>query len=124
MAVNPKVQLTRLLVGIAGAAAVAGLAGRLATGPAQVAAAPDEGAVAPEALTEEEAPSFFAWFDHDHEDDDDDDDDDDDELEEGERHARAEGKFQFAQPGGTSVAPGSSTAVPNTQQPRARSKRS
>jgi hypothetical protein len=123
MAVNPKVQLTRLIVGIAGAAAVAGLAGRLATGPAHVAAAPDEGAVAPEALTEEKAPSFFAWFDHDDDHDDDDDDDDDDEHEEGERHAR-EGRFQFAQPGGTSVAPGSSTAVPNTQQPRARSKRS
>jgi|GEM_PF-6097004 len=121
MASTPKVQLTRLALGIAGVAAVAGFAGRFLNGPAHVSAA-----VAPETGTTEQAPSaleaapqtLFSWSDDDDWDDDDD-DDDEEEDEEREHHGRREGRMQFAQPGAAGAA-----GTTQQQQPRTRSKHS
>lgn len=116
MPVNPKVQLTRLALGIAGVAAVAGFTGRFLNGPTHVSAA-----VAPETGTADQAPvleaapqNVFSWFG------DDDDDDDEHEHEEGEHHGRRESRMQFAQPG----AAGASGTAQQQPLPRTRSKHS
>ena len=116
MPANPKVQLTKLVVGIAGVAAVAGLAGRFAARPVlatDVASAAPETTAAPQvAPAEAPQPGFSTWFSHD-----DDENDDHEEREhafgEAERHGQSSRTFQLAVPAGT-----------QQQQPRARTRHS
>lgn len=122
MPANPNQQMIKLALGIAGVAAVAGIAGRLAAGGTATATAAVEGTTAaPAAVTREEpVQSFFFRTD-----DDDWDDNDDDDDEEEHEHEHGRGGFQLAPrsavPGAVQQQPG---AQPVQPQPRTRTRRS